>query len=111
MIAPKTLTISRGISTNKGAWHLGSFQVLRYIRQSDLECPVVYLYNQRQIRRTINMSTCRTCGDYYSKHSTTGQCGECLRTLNYPEFDEEDTLEVNGIINPNGKKPPVFYDD
>jgi hypothetical protein len=61
--------------------------------------------------REINMATCRTCGDYYCTYSTTSQCGECLLTLNAPEFDDEDTLEVEGILNPNGRKQAVFYED
>lgn len=57
------------------------------------------------------MATCRTCGDYYYTPSVTSQCGECLRTLNAPEFDDEDNLEVEGILNPNGRKQAVFYED
>lgn len=57
------------------------------------------------------MPICRTCGSYHYTKNTTEQCKDCLMTLNYPEFDEEDTLEIDCILNPNGRKQAVFYDE
>jgi len=45
-----------------------------------------------------------------SKWNPTDQCEECVDTLEAPMFDEEDSLEVEQLLNPSGMTKPVFYD-
>ena len=58
------------------------------------------------------MAICRSCNNYYkqSKFNTTDECEDCAFTLDSPVFDEEDTLEVEHLLNPTGKVQPKFYE-
>lgn len=58
------------------------------------------------------MAICPTCESYYkpSKFNSTCKCDECAHTVELPYFDEEDALEVEHLINPNGRVQPKFYE-
>ncbi len=58
------------------------------------------------------MAICTTCKRYYrqSPYNASDQCDECVDTLEVPLFDEEDSLEVEHLLNPSGTTRPVFYD-
>ena len=45
-----------------------------------------------------------------SKWNQTSQCDECAYSDPTPMFDEEDSVEVEHLLNPTGATKPVFYD-
>ena len=51
------------------------------------------------------MATCTSCQGYYRKspYNNSTQCDECVYTVEVPFFDEEDTLEIEHLLNPSGK--------
>jgi len=58
------------------------------------------------------MPTCLTCQNYYrlSPYNDTDHCDLCAYSSTVPMFDDEDTLEVDHLLNPTGATKPVFYD-
>ena len=38
------------------------------------------------------------------------ECNDCAYTADVPLFDDEDSLEVEHLLNPNGKTQPHFYE-
>lgn len=57
------------------------------------------------------MAICRSCNNYY-KHNqwnSSPDCEDCADTL-LPAFDDEDSLEVEHLLNPSGKTIPKFYE-
>ena len=58
------------------------------------------------------MATCTSCQGYYRKspYNESTQCNECVYTIDVPLFDEEDSVEVEHLLNPNGKTQPHFYE-
>ena len=61
---------------------------------------------------TNTMATCTSCQGYYRKspYNESTQCDECVYTVDVPLFDEEDSVEVEHLLNPNGKTQPHFYE-
>ena len=51
------------------------------------------------------MATCTSCQGYYRKspYNNSTQCDECVYTVEVPFFDEEDTSEIEHLLNPSGK--------
>ena len=58
------------------------------------------------------MAICRSCSQYYkmSKWNPTDQCEECSFSEPIDMLDEEDSVEVEHLLNPTGATKPVFYD-
>ena len=54
---------------------------------------------------TNTMATCTSCQGYYRKspYNNSTQCDECVYTVEVPFFDEEDTSEIEHLLNPSGK--------
>lgn len=45
-----------------------------------------------------------------SKWNPTDQCEECSFSEPIDMLDEEDSVEVEHLLNPTGATKPVFYD-
>lgn len=63
------------------------------------------------------MATCVHCGEYFrvSPWNSEGKaCENCVDTTyvtqEEPEYDDEDQVEVNMLMNPSGVTKAVFYD-
>ena len=56
------------------------------------------------------MAICTSCQSYYRKspYNNTDQCDECVYTTEVPLFDEEDSIEVEHLLNPSGRTLPRF---
>lgn len=56
------------------------------------------------------MAICRSCQSYYKKTqwNQSDECTDCVDTLNTPIFDEDDSLEVEHLLNPSGRTLPKF---
>ena len=59
---------------------------------------------------TNTMAICRSCQSYYKKNqwNQSDECSDCAYTTDVPLFDEEDSLEVEHLLNPTGKTPARF---
>ncbi len=61
------------------------------------------------------MAICSTCRSYYrlSPYNDTDQCDNCVDTIDVSLslFDEEDSLEVEHLLNPTGKTAAKFSDE
>lgn len=59
------------------------------------------------------MAICSACRSYYrlSPYNETDQCDDCVDTGNAFVFDEEDSLEVEHLLNPTGKTTAKFSDE
>ena len=59
------------------------------------------------------MAICRSCQSCYKKHqwNQSDECNDCAYTADVPLFDEEDSLEVEHLLNPTGRKLPNLYND
>ena len=59
---------------------------------------------------TNTMAICRSCQSYYKKNqwNQSDECSDCAYTADVPLFDEEDSLEVEHLLNPTGKTPARF---
>ena len=57
-----------------------------------------------------HMAICRSCQSYYKKNQWNqgDECSDCAYTADVPLFDEEDSLEVEHLLNPSGKVPARF---
>ena len=57
-----------------------------------------------------HMAICRSCQSYYKKNqwNQSDECSDCAYTTDVPLFDEEDSLEVEHLLNPTGKTPARF---
>ena len=56
------------------------------------------------------MATCTSCQGYYRKspYNESAQCDDCVYTVDVPLFDEEDSVEVEHLLNPTGKTPARY---
>jgi NMD protein affecting ribosome stability and mRNA decay len=56
------------------------------------------------------MAICRSCQSYYKKNqwNQSDECNDCAYTADVPLFDEEDSLEVEHLLNPSGRTLPRF---
>ena len=56
------------------------------------------------------MAICRSCQSYYKKNqwNQSDECNDCVYTADVPLFDEEDSLEVEHLLNPSGRTLPKF---
>lgn len=59
------------------------------------------------------MPHCKTCGDYYrtNQFNQTQECEYCVDQITQFQIDDEDEIEVQHIVNPNGKVLPRFLDE
>lgn len=59
---------------------------------------------------TNTMAICRSCQSYYKKNqwNQSDECSDCAYTADVPLFDEEDSLEIEHLLNPSGKVPARF---
>ncbi|MCZ2397803.1 MAG: hypothetical protein LC100_14815 [Chitinophagales bacterium] len=61
------------------------------------------------------MAQCVTCGNYYrrSPYNATNECDSCVDQVigTFSDFDDEDRLEVETLLNPTGRKLPNLYSD
>ena len=59
---------------------------------------------------TKHMAICRSCQSYYKKNqwNQSDECSDCAYTADVPLFDEEDSLEVEHLLNPSGRTLPRF---
>lgn len=60
------------------------------------------------------MPHCKTCGEYYrtNQFNKTEECEYCVDQIGtYTDFDDEDMLEVQSIMNPSGKIKARFLDE
>lgn len=57
-----------------------------------------------------HMAICRSCQSYYKKNqwNQSDECSDCAYTADVPLFDEEDSLEIEHLLNPSGKVPARF---
>ena len=57
-----------------------------------------------------HMAICRSCHSYYKKNqwNQSDECSDCAYTVDVPLFDEEDSLEVEHLLNPTGRTLPRF---
>ena len=57
-----------------------------------------------------HMAICRSCHSYYKKNqwNQSDECSDCAYTADVPLFDEEDSLEVEHLLNPSGRTLPRF---
>jgi len=55
---------------------------------------------------------CVTCNEYYRKsvYDTTEYCDNCEVQLEPVQFDDEDQVEVNYLINPSGVTKAVYIE-
>lgn len=69
-------------------------------------CLLFYKYNNNN----KHMAICRSCQSYYKKNqwNQSDECSDCAYTADVPLFDEEDSLEVEHLLNPTGKTPARF---
>jgi hypothetical protein len=69
----------------------------------------IFQYRQYTLRQPEHYSSNRT---YPIQHSTGGLwlllAERGVRTADVPLFDEEDSLEVEHLLNPTGKTPARF---
>lgn len=58
------------------------------------------------------MAKCKTCGEYYkkSRYNQTEECDSCVDQLVDVYYDEEDEVEIQHLLHPNGKTPARYYD-
>ncbi len=59
------------------------------------------------------MALCRTCGGYYklSPYNESTECNDCVDQLGAPILDDEDSIEVEHLLNPAGKTKARFSDE
>jgi len=55
---------------------------------------------------------CLTCGDYFrtSQWNNSKECENCTDNQKVQEYDSEDQVEVDILMNPSGVTRAVFYD-
>lgn len=59
------------------------------------------------------MPHCKSCGDYYrtNQFNQSSECEYCVDQITQFPIDAEDEIEVQHIVNPNGKVLPRFLDE
>jgi hypothetical protein len=59
------------------------------------------------------MALCLTCGSYYklSPYNDSNECDSCVDQLGAPMFDDEDSVEVDHLLNPSGRTLAKFSDE
>lgn len=55
---------------------------------------------------------CLTCGDYFrtNQWNNSKECENCTDNQKVQEYDSEDQVEVDILMNPSGVTRAVFYD-